>query len=225
MGLRRSSSRVGASSPDQGGRGRVLRREKTSVFDSRYPSLDGNQPSNLPKMPDKRMSMAATGYSDADMMFPMGDRPDLRRRSYHELNYPPHLGPNPLGDPPLLHPQFLHHHHPAAAGPPIQHNFQHTGKRKDKHAPKPPDYSRYPGLDLGVGKAAPGPPPGPPPQHVLPPGVHPPPPTQWLPAGPPVPPFHPAMMGHPPAHAHHHPGYPGGPPPQGRFRGGPMRPY
>ena len=76
-------------------------------------------------MPDKRMSMAATGYSDADMMFPMGDRPDLRRRSYHELNYPPHLGPNPLGDPPLLHPQFLHHHHPAAAaGPPMQHNFQ-----------------------------------------------------------------------------------------------------
>ena len=50
VGLRRSSSRVGASSPDQGGRGRVLRREKTSVFDSRYPSLDGNQPSNLPKV-------------------------------------------------------------------------------------------------------------------------------------------------------------------------------
>ena len=79
-------------------------------------------------MPDKRMSMAATGYSDADMMFPMGEgRPDLRRRSYHELNYPPHLGPNPLGGDPLLHPQFLHHHHhPAAAGPPLpmQHNFQ-----------------------------------------------------------------------------------------------------
>ena len=106
-------------------------------------------------------------------------------------------------------------------------HFQHTGKRKDKHAPKPPDYSRYPGLDLGVSKAAaqqpgpPLPPGGPPPQHVLPPGVHPPPPTQWLPAGPPhhPPAFHPAMMGH---HPHPHPGMP---PPQGRFRGAPMRHY
>ena len=234
--LRRSSSRVGASSPD--GPARVLRREKTSMFDSRYPSLDNAAAATAPllKMPDKRMSMAATGYSDADMMFPVGgDRPDLRRRSYHELNYPPHLGPNPLGPDPLLHPQFLHHHHPAAAGPPI-HGFQHTGKRKDKHAaPKPPDYSRYPGLDLGVGKAGGGGGngdhrrmglPHPPQQHVLPPGVHPPPPTQWLPAGPP-PPFHPAMMGPPPPHHHHphHPHHPGGPPPQGRFRGAPMRHY
>ena len=97
------------------------------MFDSRYPSLDNAAAATaaLLKMPDKRMSMAATGYSDADMMFPVGgDRPDLRRRSYHELNYPPHLGPNPLGDP-LLHPQFQHHHHPAAAaGPPPMHNYQ-----------------------------------------------------------------------------------------------------
>ena len=198
--LRRSSSRVGADSPDPA---RVLRREKTSMFDSRYPSLDAV------KMPDKRMSMAAgTGYPEADMMYP-GDR-DLRRRSYHELNYPPHLGPSPLD--PLLQPQFLHH------GPPI-HAFQHTGKKKDK-SPKPPDYSRYPGLDLGAGLGKGGgdhrmhPPPPPPMQHVLPPGIHRPPPTQWLPAGPP-PTFHPML----------HPGPPPPGPPQGRFRGAPMRHY
>ena len=49
-GLRRSSSRVGASSPaadPAAARGRVLRREKTSMFDSRYPSLDNQGPNSI----------------------------------------------------------------------------------------------------------------------------------------------------------------------------------
>jgi hypothetical protein len=229
--LRRSSSRVGAISPDPV---RVLRREKTtlfdnrtsaydnrtSLFDNRYPSLDV-------RTADKRKSMAAA-YADAEMMFQEGGmRSDLRRRSYHELHYPPQMGP-PLEH--FIHPQFM----PGGPAPP--HNFQHTGKKKDK-APKPPDYSRYPGLDRSTpnsggvrsGGERMG---GHPPQHVLPAGIHPPAPTQWL--GGPSPPGHgpPGGVGDPRGGYFHHPmmgPHPGGPPPppppQGRFRGAPMRHY
>ena len=222
--LRRSSSRVGAMSPDPA---RVLRREKTSVFDNRYPSLDARAAAV-----EKRMSMAAAfggDHSGGDpFLLQDGVRSDLRRRSYHELHYPPQLGPPP--PPPHFDHQF-HPHHPFLGAASAQHNFQHSGKKKEK-APKPPDYSRYPGLDLGKGSgpASGGSRDGPAPerkpgQHVLAPGIHPPAPTQWL-GGPPL--TGPPPPGADPRFFHHpHPmmGPPGPPPPQGRFRGGPMRHY
>ena len=88
--LKRSSSRVGGVGDNNGGPVRVLRREKTSLFDNRYPSLDYRS--------DKRRSY----YEEAD----------LRRRSYHELNGGPpamvmHMAPLQPPPPPAEH-NFVH---------------------------------------------------------------------------------------------------------------------
>lgn len=148
--IRRSSSRGGAFSPDPV---RVLRREKTSVFDNRYPSLDMRS--------DKRKSMYEL------------QEPDLRRRSYHELNNPEML--NQMS----------------------AHNFQHSGKKsKDSKLPRNLHPRPHPHL------IAMGPPPPPhgwgghDPRGY--PGFHPPPPPPGMHhPGPPMGhPHHPHQMHH-----------------------------
>lgn len=219
--VRRSSSRGGAFSPDPV---RILRREKTSVFDNRYPSLDQRS--------DKRKSL----YELQDDV----NRADLRRRSYHELG---NRDPLPVVHDPLLGgPHPLHHHppHQAMIAPggngksSHSHNFQHSGKKSSKEIiksnKKQQDYKRYPGLDLS-NKQNPGPPPPPqvappPPMHHHPHHHHHPAHGPWqdprvnphfYPHGPPPPQM---LPGRP--HPHHHGSHPAQ---MGRYGIPPMRPY
>ncbi len=87
-----------------GGERPVLRREKTAVFDNRYPSLDLRS--------DKRKSLYELQEEAAARVA------DLRRRSYHELSNPELL--HPMGQ------QHHGHHHHHQINP---HNFQHSGKK------------------------------------------------------------------------------------------------
>ena len=210
--IRRNSSRGGGL--DDGGPVRILRREKTSVFDNRYPSLDLRS--------EKRKSL----YEMQDD----GHRPDLRRRSYHELNNPELL-------------------HPPALNPPLPRNFPHSGK---KSGGKEPSISSNGSGSHGGSKAKQMHHPGviaamPPPPHWNP-HLHPHPhphPAEMVPhphhhrgGGGPFYPHpamvgpHPGMPGHPMGHMHGGPMHPGagmmqGPPggPGGRFGIAPLRQY
>lgn len=102
--LRRSSSRGGALSPDPV---RILRREKTSVFDNRYPSLDFRS--------DKRKTL----YELQEDVH----RNDMRRRSYHELS-----NPELLQGPPMPHPLPVSHHN-------FQHSGKKSKESSKKRYP------------------------------------------------------------------------------------------
>ena len=149
--LRRSSSRGGALSPDPV---RILRREKTSLFDNRYPSLDLRS--------EKRKSL----YELKEDV----NRADLRRRSYHELNNPDMMLPGHHPHHPHIHPG----HHP------IHHNFQHSGRKPRESSKKTPKmngramaHPMPPGPPwMGDPRAFGYPPHIGPPPHNIPPGVH-----------------------------------------------------
>ncbi len=187
----------------------VLRREKTAVFDNRYPSLDMRS--------EKRKSLYELQEEAAARV---AIAADLRRRSYHELSNPELLHPMGAPMPPHMGVQ-PHHFNP-------HHNFQHSGKKlTSKDAKKQQKQQQqqmaaahaaaaaamsgvaappmmHPGIPpWAAAPGAPGGPPGgyPPPSPMGPPSLH----------GAPAPP----PMGHPP-----HPAAAGrfGMPPQ-------MRPY
>ncbi len=143
-----------AASPEMGRRADsrpILRREKTAVFDNRYPSLDLRN--------ERRKTLYEMQEEAAARMA------DLRRRSYHELSNPELLHPaGPpgvgvgVGVPPPLH------HHPMVN----PHNFQHSGKKskdsKNKNLgmmpPPPPMHHPWAGYPPPMGPPSMHGPPG-----------------------------------------------------------------